>query len=622
MDEFTNLYKKIKTTPHFINVLGNKLINEGVKIYNDNSIDLYTKENVLSKLIELFPNEPAFYYFMGFCFKDIDPNKAKPFFKKSYEINPYNIENLIDYCNLLLEQGNTKQVIEMDKTIPFGDYLKDIRLLNVFVNCKYKENHYKDLLNQLLYIIQEKSKTPLITSIDKELMSSLYLNTGSMFSKLGDHETSAFYTEKAFEFSNHYNLSVKTKFGNLQNLLLHDNYKYHDLIQHYEKASMINILYPNKLKYNFNHSTIKNSNSDNVKKIRVGYVSSDFINHAVSNFILPILKNHDKEKFEIYIFYNKKMYLNDLIDSNMICHHIFDLSDQEVAQLINNYEIDILFELNGYTENSRMGIFSLNPAPIQISYLGYPNTTGLYGIQYRITDNIVDNPESLQKYSENLIKIPKCFLLYQSINQDKPIIPRKTKETIILGSLNNEIKNSKDLLETWKKILEICPNTKLVIKLMSYDDLIERQKYYMSKLNVTKDRLLLITQLDNVGYNKLFSMVDIVLDTFPYSGTTTTCNSLYNSIPVVTLYNKDYHAHNVSSSILKNAGLDELIAYNNSDYISLVKKLVANPSKIDEYKETIGKKFVDSMNTIEFMQSYENILKQLHEKHVSCVINI
>jgi predicted O-linked N-acetylglucosamine transferase (SPINDLY family) len=619
MEEFTILYKKIKTTPHFISIVGNKLINEGVKIYNDNSIDLYTKENVLTKLIELYPNEPAFYYFMGFCFKDVDPKKAKPFFKKSYEINPHNVENLIDYCNLLYEEGNTKQVIEMDKTISFGNNLKDIRLLNVFVNCKYKENYYKDLLNQLLYIIQEKSKTPLITSIDKELMSSLYLNTGSTFSKLGDHETSEFYTEKAFEFSNQYNLSVKTKFGNLQNVLLLDNYKYHDVIQHYNKASMINILYPNKLKYEFNHNTI---NSGNVKKIRVGYVSSDFINHAVSNFILPILKNHDKELFEIYIFYNQKMPLNDLIDSKIICRHIFDLSDQEVADIINNYEIDILFELNGYTEHSRMGIFSLNPAPIQISYLGYPNTTGLHGIQYRITDNIVDNEESLQKYSEILMKIPKCFLLYQSVNQDKPIIPRKTKETIILGSLNNEIKNSKELLETWKKILEMCPNTKLLIKLMSYDDLIERQKYYMSKLNVTKDRLLLITKLDNTGYNKLFSMVDIVLDTFPYSGTTTTCNSLYNSIPVVTLYNKDYHAHNVSSSILKNAGLDELIAYNNSDYIDLVKKLVANPSKIDEYKETIGKRFIESMNTNEFMKSYENILKQLYEKHVSCVINI
>jgi predicted O-linked N-acetylglucosamine transferase (SPINDLY family) len=622
MEEFSILYKKIKTTPYLINVFGNKLIDEGIKIYNNIMIDLSTKENVLSKLIELFPNEPAFYYFMGFCFKDIDPNKAKAFFKKSYEINPHNIENLIDYCNLLYEEGNTKQVIEMDKTIPFGDYLKDIRLLNVFVNCKYKENYYKNLLNQLLYMIQEKHKIPLVTNTDKESMSSLYLNTGSIFLKLSDHENSAVYTNKAFEISDYYNLSVKTKFGNLQNVLFVDNYKYHDLTQHYNKASMINILYPNTLKYEFNHNTSNSSNTSNtcntsnIKKIRVGYVSSDFINHAVSNFILPILKNHDKELFEIYIFYNQKMPLNDLIDSKIICHHIFDLSDQEVANIINNYEIDILFELNGYTEHSRMGIFSLNPAPIQISYLGYPNTTGLHGIKYRITDNIVDNLESLQKYSEILMKIPKCFLLYQSVNQDKPIIPRKTKETIMLGSLNNEIKNSKELLETWKKILEMCPNTKLLIKLISYDDLIERQKYYMSKLNVTKDRLILITKLDNTGYNKLFSMVDILLDTFPYSGTTTTCNSLYNSIPVVTLYNKDYHAHNVSSSILKNAGLDELIAYNNSDYIDLVKKLAANPSKIDEYKETIGKKFLESMNTNEFMKSYENILKQLYDKHV------
>ena len=137
----------------------------------------------------------------------------------------------------------------------------------------------------------------------------------------------------------------------------------------------------------------------------------------------------------------------------------------------------------------------------------------------------------------------------------------------------------------------------------------------MTKLNVAKDRLILITKVDETGYNKLFSMVDIVLDTFPYSGTTTTCNSLYNSIPVVTLYHKDYHAHNVSSSLLKNAGLDELVTYSNEDYISLVKNLASNPSQIDEYKQTIHKKFTDSMNTIEFMQYYENILKELYEKH-------
>jgi len=612
MEDFFVLYKKIKDNSRFINIIGPQFVNKGIEIYNNNTIDISIKERVLSKLIEIYPNEPAFQYYMGYCFKDIDPNKAVTFFEKSYELNPYNIENLIDYCNALYNLGNSKKVIQMDKTIPFGDYLKDFRLLNVFVNCKYKENYYKDLLNQLLNIIniiKAKSNDPSVTTIEQELITATYMNAGHVFSNLGDHEASMLYTGKALELSYKFNLNIKTRFGCFQNCTMLENYKYHEHANHYNRTLMINNLYPNKLKYKYN--------IHNHKKIRIGYVSSDFLNHAVSNFILPILKNHNNELFEIYIFNNQKNPFHSFSFSKVKinCYQIYDLSDEEAAELINKYEIDILFELNGYTENSRMGIFSLNPAPIQISYLGYPNTIGLQGIQYRITDEVADNAESLQKYSEKLIKMPKCFLLYESINQNAPIIPRKTKDIIILGSLNNEKKNSKELLETWRTILQVCPNTKLLIKLLAYDDLIDRQKYYMSKLNVTKDRIILITKVDGVGYNKLFSMVDIVLDTFPYSGTTTTCNSLYNSIPVVTLYHKDYHAHNVSSSILKNAGLAELVSYSNNDYISLVKTLVSNPTKIDEYKQTIHKKFTDSMNSIEFMQSYENILKELYEKH-------
>jgi len=610
MEDFFVLYKKIKDNSRFINIIGPQFVNKGIEIYNNNTIDISIKENVLSKLIEIYPNEPAFQYYMGYCFKDIDPNKAVTFFEKSYELNPYNIENLIDYCNALHNIGDSKKVIQMDKTIPFGDYLKDFRLLNVFVNCKYKENCYKDLLNHLLNIIHitnTKSNDPFVTTIEEELITTTYMNAGHVFSNLGDHESSMLYTKKALELSNKFNLNSKTRFMCFQNCTMLENYKYHDHANHYNNTLTINNLYPNKLKYNYN--------IHNHKKIRIGYVSSDFLNHAVSNFILPILKNHNNELFEIYIFNNQKNPFHSFAFSKVNCYQIYDLLDEEAADLINSYEIDILFELNGYTENSRIGIFSLNSAPIQISYLGYPNTTGLRGIQYRITDDVADNADSLQKYSEKLIKMPKCFLLYESINQNAPIIPRKTKDIIILSSLNNEKKNSKELLETWKTILHLCPNTKLLIKLLAYDDLIDRQKYYMTKLNVSKDRIILITKVDGVGYNKLFSMVDIVLDTFPYSGTTTTCNSLYNSIPVVTLYNKDYHAHNVSSSLLKNAGLDQLVSYSKDDYIFLVKNLVSNPTKIDEYKQTIHKKFTDSMNSIEFMQSYENILKELYEKH-------
>jgi predicted O-linked N-acetylglucosamine transferase (SPINDLY family) len=397
----------------------------------------------------------------------------------------------------------------------------------------------------------------------------------------------------------------------LSNLLALEDYNYHDYNTHYTKCLQINDLYPNKKQYSFykNHD-----------KIRIGYISSDFSSHAVSNFILPILKNHNREHFEIHIFYNQKFIWEKYSDLKLYQHSIFNLSNEDAAELIYSFEIDILFDLNGYTENNRLDIFSLNPSPIQISYLGYPNTTGLNGIQYRITDKIADNIGSLQKYSETLIKMPKCFLLYDSINQVVPIVPRKTKDTIILGSLNNEKKNSKQLLETWKTILELCPNTKLLIKLIAYDDLVERQQFYMNKLNVSKDRLIMITKVDNNGYNKLFSMVDIVLDTFPYSGTTTTCNALYNSIPVVTMYHKDYHVHNVSSSILINAGLDELVCDDRNQYINLVKYLTKNPVKIDEYKKTVGEKFKKSMNVHEFMESYENILKDLYKKHVKNIV--
>jgi predicted O-linked N-acetylglucosamine transferase (SPINDLY family) len=126
----------------------------------------------------------------------------------------------------------------------------------------------------------------------------------------------------------------------------------------------------------------------------------------------------------------------------------------------------------------------------------------------------------------------------------------------------------------------------------------------------------MITKVDNDGYNKLFSMIDIVLDTFPYSGTTTTCNALYNSIPVVTLYHKDYHSHNVSSSLLINAGLGELVCDDINKYVNLIKRLSSNPSQIDEYKKTICEKFKKLMNPSHFMQSYENILKDLYDKNI------
>jgi predicted O-linked N-acetylglucosamine transferase (SPINDLY family) len=603
MNEFYATYQKIKRTPHLFHSLAAQFSNQGMAIYNTTT-DINTKESVLSKLIEIFPNEPGFYYYMGYSLKDTYPERALPFHQKSYDINPDNVENLIDLCNLSIENGYAKAVIEMDIKHPFGEFLKDIRLLTLVVQAKYKEHYYKDCLRYLLHIIKERSSVPAITKHDKEWKQSSYINAGHMFSILGDHENSLKYTEKAYEMCKKFDLELKHKITSLQNWISLADYTYVDNDEHYKKALRINEHLPNVQKYTFpwNHS-----------KIRLGYVSSDFLHHAVSNFILPILKNHNRDNFEVFLFANQKEVWHRYKELETHTVSIYKLSMEDAANLIHNHEIDILFDLNGHTENSRLDIFSLNPAPIQISYLGYPNTTGLKCIKYRITDKIVDPLDSTQKYSETLIRMPKCFLCYDSVNQSEPVVPRKTKDTIVLGALNNEKKNSKHVLNTWKTIMKECPNTRLIIKLEAYDDLEERQKYYLSKLGITKDRLLLLIKTSNDGYNRLFSMIDILLDTFPYSGTTTTCNALFNSIPVVTLYNKDYHCHNVSTSLLKNAGLDELVAYSVEQYMSLVKELVNNPNRIDQYKATISSRFQESMNPHLFMKDYENILTELYE---------
>jgi predicted O-linked N-acetylglucosamine transferase (SPINDLY family) len=159
------------------------------------------------------------------------------------------------------------------------------------------------------------------------------------------------------------------------------------------------------------------------------------------------------------------------------------------------------------------------------------------------------------------------------------------------------------------------PKYKVIVKLEAYDDQEARLEFYKKQLGIDKTRLLLMVKTNNSGYNRLFSMIDILLDTFPYSGTTTTCDALFNSIPVVTYYKPNNHAHNVSSSLLINSGLPELVAKSQNEYVDIIKGLISNPERIDRYKETIHKQFMELMNPIPFMKGYEEVLSNIYQRH-------
>jgi predicted O-linked N-acetylglucosamine transferase (SPINDLY family) len=349
-------------------------------------------------------------------------------------------------------------------------------------------------------------------------------------------------------------------------------------------------------------------------KIKIGYMSNGFVNNVISNFIGAILNHHNREKFEIHLFMFEKIVNFELIHTDDLHIHILSEDPLQNANQIYNLNIGILIDLDTFT-GFGLNTLSKNPSPIQITYIGYPNSTGLDFIHYRITDNIADNPESSQHNKEKLLKLPCCFLLYQSILQNEFIDNYDySKMNIVLGALNDEIKNSINVLFAWKCILEKNPTCKLLIKINTKDGVESKTNYYTKKLNVDKSRLIITPYSTNSSYIKIFQTVDIILDTFPYSGTTTTCNALYNSTPIVTMYNKHFHCHNVSSSILMQCGLNELITFSVEEYVDKVTYLCNHIDVIHEYKKTIHKKFVDAMEPHRFIKGYENALIDVYNK--------
>jgi len=624
---FMNIYSQLLQNPDSNYEHKTYIYNQGLEIIKSTQ-NIMEKEDLLSKLIILRPNDSNLYFMMGELFKNTNPLKAISWYKICYQIDPINKSNIINMIITLFENGLTRQVFEIinPEMSIYNELMEDPRFLGTYSRCNFQQLYYKNGVPCLLKLIKLSSTTQCKTNDEKVTKWANYHDLGYVYCAMGEIEKSLQYTNKAVDLANKFNLNIWNKLLSFSNSLCYADFLYSDNDVIFKQYLKINDYLPDNpcFHYEARKRIIKNlyeTTRTLPRKIKIGYLSSDYMYHAVANFIIPILKNHDKTQFEIVLYANQTDFDSEIFTSLKPQYHIIkNMNDKEAATLINKHGIDILFDLNGHTVNNRLGVFTYHPAPIQIAYLGFPNTTGLKSIQYRITDKIADPPTSKQKYTETLLKLPRCFLLYKSINQDKPIIPRTTptntfSNKIIIAAINKENKNSTFALETWKKILKECPNTQLLIKLETFDNNEERMEFYSQRLDIERDRIIIINKLQNDDYNKLFTKIDILLDTFPYSGTTTTCNALLNSIPLVSLYNENYHAHNVSCSLLTNCGLQELVAKTEDEYIGIVKNLVDNPSKIDEYKKTIGKKFMKLMEPGPFMKDYEGILIDVYKQY-------
>lgn len=332
------------------------------------------------------------------------------------------------------------------------------------------------------------------------------------------------------------------------------------------------------------------------RRLRVGFLSGDFRRHSVAYFLKGALEYLNRAEFQLFAYYNFRTEDSVTWELKPLFHlwrSVYGLPDPETADLIAADQIDILIELGGVTAAARPLVLGRKPAPIQVHWIGYPNTIGLDCIDYRLTDPWADPPsEGNEFYSEELWRLPHSFLCY-SPPEPSPDIrqpPCLGRAEITFGSFNSRAKLSEECLAMWVAVLAAVPNSRLVLKsLIGTDDEAARacllQLFVAEGIDAQRIEILLrrsAVEDHLAAYNE----IDIALDTFPYHGTTTTCEALWMGVPVVTLAG-DRHASRVGASLLNNIGLEAFVAGSRDEYVEIAVALAENRQALSGLRQTM-----------------------------------
>ena len=327
---------------------------------------------------------------------------------------------------------------------------------------------------------------------------------------------------------------------------------------------------------------------DPERRLRIGYVSPDFRCHSVSYFIESLLAAHDRNAVEVFCY--AEVARPDAVTTRLRAladgwRWTFGTSDEALAEHIREDGIDILIDLAGHTSSNRLLTFAQRPAPVQATWLGYPNTTGLTAMDYRLTDAIVD-PEGTADavHSEKLVRLAKSFLCYVP-PADAPKIadlPAAANGYITFGSFNNLAKVTPDVVEVWATILRHTPGSRILLKsrLFAHQEMRKRYEEMFVAHGVDIECVELVPDIPSVsGHLAAYAGVDIGLDPFPYNGTTTTCEALWMGVPMIALRGHR-HAARVGLGLLTSMGMPELAAETQEAYIKTAVDLAGDLDRL------------------------------------------
>ena len=361
------------------------------------------------------------------------------------------------------------------------------------------------------------------------------------------------------------------------------------------------------------------------KKIRIGYFSADFRNHAVSYLTSELFERHNKEKFDLFAFsFNPEN--DDAITTRLkkSFHQFIDvrnLSDLKVAETARDLQIDIAIDLGGYTTHSRTGIFAYRAAPIQVNWLGYPGTMGVDYIDYIIADKTII-PETHQHfYTEKVVVLPDTYMVDDSFRVVSSRVFTRQEcnlpdDAFVFCCFNNGYKINPQVLDSWSKILVTVENSVFWIS--------ENNKYFRANIanefrnrGVDASRIIFANRVDLMGdHLARYGLADLFLDTHPYNAHTTAVDSLKASLPVLTLIGQSF-ASRVASSLLSAIGLPELVTHTREEYEALAIELAKNPQKLLDIKSKLAHNYLSAplFNTPLFTKNIEAAYMQMMERY-------
>jgi protein O-GlcNAc transferase len=332
------------------------------------------------------------------------------------------------------------------------------------------------------------------------------------------------------------------------------------------------------------------------RRLRIGYVAPDFRGHCQSFFTIPLLSHHDHDRFEIFCYADVRR--PDAVTQRIrgyadVWRSTVGLTDQQIVAMVQVDRIDILIDLTMYMSNDRLLVFARKPAPIQVAWLAYPGTTGLTAIDYRFTDPYLDPPGvGDENYSEKSIRLPDTFWCYDPL-VDVPVneLPASKDNSVTFGCLSTFCKVNDQVIQLWSAVLNEVTGSRLL--LLCPPDARKQTVEKFQQQGVTADRVEFVSYQRREKYLETYNRIDIVLDTLPYNGHTTSLDALWMGVPIVTLIGNTV-AGRAGLSQLTNLGLTELVASDPQQYVRIARELAMDRDRLSELRRTLRQRMQKS----------------------------